>query len=100
MCDSLTGVLKILCKLQEILNSIIPVLVTLGVVYFVWGVVQYVIADGEEAKKAGKDRIIYGVIGLAVIISLWGLVYMLSGTFQTDGYVAPSGAELNNLLPK
>ncbi|HEV7702496.1 MAG TPA: hypothetical protein VGO63_03605, partial [Candidatus Paceibacterota bacterium] len=73
--------LNLLNTIHGILNSIIPLLVTLGVVYFVWGVVQYVIADAEEAKKTGKNRIIYGIIGLAVIVSLWGLVNILVTTF-------------------
>lgn len=70
-----------LCKIGEIMNAIIPILITLGVLYFVWGVISYVIADDEEAKSKGRDRIIYGIIGLAVIISVWGLVKILSNTF-------------------
>ncbi|MFA5841072.1 MAG: pilin [Candidatus Paceibacterota bacterium] len=93
-CDSLTGIGKLICQMKEILNSIIPVLVSLGVVYFVWGVVQYVIADGEEAKKTGKDRMIYGLIGFAVIVGLWGLVNIIVNTFGLSGVTAPSLAPL------
>src|SRR6185369_17376295 len=32
------GIAYIVCRAQEILNSIIPVLMTLGLVYFIWGV--------------------------------------------------------------
>lgn len=71
----------LLCKFSEILNAVLPVLIALGVVYLVWGVVQYFIKDDEEAKKKGRDRIIYGIIGLTVIIGLWGLVYILVNTF-------------------
>jgi len=88
-CDALTGLGKLICQIQQILNSIIPVLVALGVVYFVWGVVQYVIADGEEAKKKGRDRIIYGIIGLAIIVGLWGLVNIVTTTFDIGGKAAP-----------
>jgi len=88
-CVSTSGLGSFISKIQEILNSIIPVLVTLGVVYFVWGVVQYVIADGEEAKKKGKDRMIYGVIGFAVIIGLWGLVNIVVKTFFPGSISAP-----------
>ncbi|MFA5791498.1 MAG: pilin [Candidatus Paceibacterota bacterium] len=70
-----------LCKVSEILGAILPVLIALGVVYFVWGVVQYVISSDEEAKKTGRNRIIYGIIGLAVIIGMWGLVNILKNTF-------------------
>ena len=59
----------------------IPILITLAVLYFIWGVIQYVIADDEEAKSAGRDRIIYGLIGFVAIIALWGLVKLLTRTF-------------------
>ncbi|MEI7765242.1 MAG: pilin [bacterium] len=83
----------IICKFSEILNRIIPVMVALGIVYFVWGVVQYMIKDEEEAKKKGKDKIIYGIIGLVVIVGMWGLVKIVVETFnlsQTMTFVNPA----------
>ena len=79
-----TNIGDIFCKIGEILNSVIPILILLGVVYFVWGVITYVISKEEEAKKAGKNRIIYGIIGLAVIIAMWGLVNILVRTLGID----------------
>ena len=78
---AVTDISSLLCKLSQLLNSVIPVLIALGVVYFVWGVITYVISDDEEAKKKGRNRIIYGIIGLAVIIAMWGLVGILTNTF-------------------
>jgi hypothetical protein len=71
----------LLCRIGQFLNSVVPVLIALAVVYFVWGVVSYVIASDEEAKKTGRNRIIFGIIGLAVIIGMWGLVNLLGNTF-------------------
>lgn len=82
----------IICKIGELLNAIVPVLVALGLVYFIWGVVKYVIADGEEAKTKGKDQMIYGIIGFAVIVGLWGLVNILVTTFGLGGVTFPTGA--------
>lgn len=84
-CDNLTGLGNIICKVHKILNSIVPVLLALGVLYFVFGVVQYVIGDEGEAKKKGRDRIISGIIGLAVIVSMWGLVNIVTNTFGFKG---------------
>ena len=70
----------VLCRIGQLLNAVVPVLIALGVVYFVWGVITYVIANEEEAKKQGRNRMIMGIIGLAVIIGLWGLVKLLSNT--------------------
>ena len=76
---------NLLCTVADILRWIIPVVVVLGLVYFVWGVASYVIGNDEEAKKKGRDRMIYGIIGLAVIVALWGLVNILIGTFNLRG---------------
>ena len=90
------GLNAVLCKLSEIFRAVIPVLIALGVIYFVWGVITYVIADSEEAKKKGRDTIIFGIIGLAVIISVWGLVYLITATFGIDN---PAPRNIQNLLP-
>ena len=89
-CVTTTGLENIICQTQLILSSIVPLLLSLGVVYFIWNVVRYVIADGEEAKKKGKDGIIYGIIGLAVITGLWGLVTLITNTFGLSGTSAPT----------
>jgi len=93
------GIGVILCTIQGILDAVVPIILALGIVYFVWGVVMYVIANDEEAKKTGKDRIVFGIIGFAVIISLWGLVYVLANTFRVSGLGAPNRQYLNGLLP-
>ena len=100
-CFNPTGLSYVLCRIIGLLNYAIPVLIALGVVYFIWGVVMYMIANGEEAKTKGRDSIIYGLIGLAVIVSLWGLVYIIVNTFglERDNY-APTPGELNRLLPQ
>ena len=73
-----------ICKIGDILNTIVPILIALGVIIFIYGVLIYVIASDEEAKSAGRDKIIFGIIGLAVIIGLWGLVRILTNTFGVD----------------
>src|SRR3989338_6518104 len=88
------GLTDVVLRIRDLFGAILPVLISLGVIYFVWGVVQYFIAGGEEAKKTGKDRIIYGIIGLAVIVSLWGIVYLVVATFGLGGYSAPVPAPL------
>ncbi len=94
-----TGVQMWICKVHEILNSIVPVLLALGVVYFVWGILRFVIADGEEAKTKGRDHMIFGIIGLTMIIGFWGLVEVLVTTFDLGGKSAPTLAPLTTSGP-
>ena len=100
--SSIEDVGDMLCKVGDLLKSIIPLLVGIGMVYFIWGVVTYVISSDEEAKKSGKDRIIYGIIGFVVISGLWGLVTIVINTFGIDSqnsqYVSEFVQNNNNSL--
>ncbi len=101
MIYSLNPLFYILCKITQLLNGVLPILIALGVVYLVWGIVQYMIGDSDEAKQKGRDGIIFGLIGLAVIVSVWGLVYMVVYTFDLDSNnAAPTRTELEGLLPQ
>lgn len=80
-----TDIPTIITKIGDILKSIIPILVTLAMAYFIWGVIKYVIAGGEEDKKKGREVMIYGLIGLTVIIGIWGFVNILIGFFGGAG---------------
>ena len=97
-CTGLAGngtVEGIICKIGDIFSIIIPILIVLGVLFFVWGVVQYVISSEEEAKKKGRDRMIFGIIGLVVIVAVWGLVWLVMETFGIGPGNAPPTPELN-----
>ncbi len=79
-----TGLTGVIVNINDFLRNLLPLLVAIGVIYFIWGVVRYMIADSDEAKTKGKDRVIYGIIGLAVIISVWGLVYLVAETLGVE----------------
>ena len=65
-----------------LVKSIIPFLITLATVAFIWGIIQYFLnPDNEEKRKKGKEFLVWGLIGLFVMISVWGLVGVLSDTF-------------------
>lgn len=65
--------------LQDALTIATGLILAAAVVFFLWGVSQFVRAAGdEEARKTGKNHIIYGIIGIAVMVSMWGLVNFLT----------------------
>jgi uncharacterized membrane protein len=72
---------SIITRVNQILNLIIPVLITLAVVYFIWGVIQYTVSSDEEKKKKARGAIIQGLIGLFVIIAFWGIIRLITNTF-------------------
>lgn len=72
---------SIITVVNRILSVIIPVLITLAVVYFIWGVIQYTVSSDEEAKKGARSKIIQGLIGLFVIVAFWGIIRLITNTF-------------------
>ena len=69
--------LDILVKVKAILNAVIPIVITIALIWFIWGVAKYVTAKEDEDKDAARDVMVYGVIGLFVIVSVWGIVLLL-----------------------
>ncbi|ETB63834.1 TPA: hypothetical protein DIC38_02150 [Candidatus Nomurabacteria bacterium] len=66
-------------------NFVIPFLITLAVLGFVYGVVKfYMNPDNEEGRKKGKEFIIWGLIAMFVIVAMWGLVRIIGNTFIDD----------------
>jgi len=72
-------------------RSIIPLIFALAIAAFVWGVVNFfIIGADEEAKRSqGKQFMIWGIIALAVMLSVWGLVRILGRTFNLNTQVIP-----------
>ena len=88
---------SILAQTKTILNYVIGILFVLVTLYFIWGVVQYVSAAGDEEKlKKGKDHMLWGIIGMVVMAAAWGIVAVVMQTFLgssggTGGIIVPTG---------
>ena len=71
--------------LQNIVDAVIPFVIGLAVLVFIYGVFNFVTSAGdEEARANAKQLIIWGIIGIFVMVSVWGLVNILTGTFGLD----------------
>lgn len=63
-------------------SALIPLLITLSVIIFIIGVIKYIAGADDSAKREdGRKFMLYGIIALFVMISIWGLVGILQGTF-------------------
>jgi len=80
----------IIVTITSWINYIAPVLITLAVAYFIWGVISFMTAADEEKKKNGKSKIVNGLIGLFVIVSFWGIITLVRNTFSINGTVDTS----------
>ena len=68
----------------DIVASLVPILIGIALIVFIWGVLQYMIAKDEEAQKTARSVMLWGIIGLFVIVAVWGIVGLLADTFGID----------------
>ena len=61
---------------------VVPVLFALAFLTFIWGVVKYFFLDGgdEVKREEGKKFVLWGLLGLVVLFSVWGFVNLLLST--------------------
>lgn len=80
---------------EEIMNKVAPLLIAVAVIVLLVGIINYLRAgDDEEKRSKGKNEMIYGIIGLFVMVSIWGLVAILSGTFNLNNDIPDTVDEL------
>jgi hypothetical protein len=77
---------QLVAKAIKLGNTFISIIIALSVIWIIWGVFNYLIrgANSEDARKEGGKTILHGVIGLFVILSIWGLVAILKNSLVTD----------------
>ncbi len=94
VCDyEITSIALVFHLFGCILSSaVIPLLITLSVVMFIVGVLKYLTkADEVKEREEGRKFMIYGIVALFVMVSIWGLVGIIQGTF---------GVGTNVLIPQ
>lgn len=93
---SLTGIINwVTCTL---INAVVPMLFALAIVGFIWGIIKYFLnPDNEEKKKQGKTFMLWGLIALFVMTSMWGIVKIFSGTLDinSNNNVIPSTPQMS-----
>ena len=71
----LSGFQGLVTAVGGIINKLIPLIFGLAIVYFFWGGVQFIINAGDQkAREDGKKKMMWGVVALFVMISIFGII--------------------------
>jgi len=73
---------------ELIINPIIILLMSVALVVFIWGVVQFVMnregttisGDGKSSPgslEQGKRHMVWGIIGLVIMVSVFGIIKVI-----------------------
>lgn len=73
-------------RVLGILNGVIFLFITIAIVVFFWGLISYLAnIGGEDAAKKGIQLMLWGIIALFVMVSVWGIIRLLQNTFGVGG---------------
>ncbi len=90
-----SGLVNIINTFGTIINSLVPIAAALALLAFFWGLAMYLFNfSGEDKdKKKGRDLMIYGILALFIMVSVWGIAQLLQsslGISNTTQLPAPS----------
>ena len=87
------GTIDLVRKINRVLiNPLILFLFVLGLVYFLYGVVEFLAnQDNDEKRSTGKQHMLWGIVGMFIMVSVFAIMQLLLDTVGGD---LPQGATL------
>lgn len=80
-----------------IINPLILFLFALAIVFFLYGVLEFILnQENEEKKTAGKSHMIWGVIGIVIMLGVWGILGIILNTLNIS-YIHPEQGTVDTL---
>ena len=69
----------------EILNPIIAIMFALATAYFFYGIASYIWSpEDEKAREAGRKAILWGIVGMFIMVSVFGIMKFLISSIGAD----------------
>ena len=78
------GVRQLIQMVGGMVQALIPIVIGLAVLVFLWGVLNYVIRSDDPGKAEARNFMLWGIIALFVMVSVWGLVNILKDTLDLN----------------
>ena len=67
-------------------NVVIPAVFALAIIYFFYGLAKTILGAGDPKKTAeGRSIMIYGIIALVVMASLFGIINFVQNSLGING---------------
>ncbi len=67
--------------IRNIVDPVVELMFAVALIVFVWGVVEMLMKAGDaEGRATGKRHLFGGIIGMFIMMSAWGIIYLISNT--------------------
>ena len=89
-----------LFQIKGLLNQAVVFLIAFAVCWFIWNLIKYSFtSSSEEEKGKAKEQMVNGIIAIAVMVSIWGIINILYFVFGVDRTSGPMGSSLEVIIP-
>lgn len=84
------GLSDFLNRIGFLLDSVIGILSSLALLVFIYGLVRFIASAGgpsggdEKGRRDGKKSMLWGIIALFVLFSIWGIIALLQSGFTIN----------------
>lgn len=76
---------QVIRRIGDLINAITPIVVAIALLFFFWYLANFLLKAGDEAERdKARQGMIWGIIALFVMVSVWGLVNVIATTFSVD----------------
>jgi len=84
--QDLSTLQQLVVSIGNIVDLAIPIVFSIALLAFFWGLVKYIFAQGDEtAKVEGKKIMLWGLIALFVAASVWAIVIFAQDSLGLGG---------------
>lgn len=73
---------------RVIINPLIALLFTIGLLIFAWGIIEFLLSINEitkASKEDGKRHMLYGILGMFIMVAAYAIVQLIGNTVCTGG---------------
>jgi len=78
---------------KVIINPLITFLFALAIIYFIYGLAKYLLSpDNEEIRKTSKQHMLWGIVGMFIMVAVFGILNIITTTLGTKGIEIKNGS--------
>jgi hypothetical protein len=81
LAADITDLKSLITYAIQIMNALIPLFFAMAFLGFIWGVIKYLYAAGPQKLSEARNYIIFGILAMAVMLSVWGLALLVKNSF-------------------
>ena len=84
------GLEGLLLAIKDLTGLALPFLVSSSILFFFWGTAQFILnGAGDKTREDGKQKMIWGVVALFIMASIFGILQSISSTIGVPIELSP-----------